>query len=273
MAKPVRLVPVITEPAVVTAAPVVPVVRLSSGPRAMVAPVVTPVTAAMAVRVLPAATPEALAATAATPVRAGLVARRRSVRTAMAGMLAWQAMAVSAVPARRVRPAQTAAAPVRAAMTALTVAPVVSAERAAPVRQAALRVAVAVAVPPRVLTRSAVTAAMAVAAPAAVSAATVWPERQVSPRAWLARPAATAARAAMAVPAVRAARPGSAAGTPVTDLSAMAETPATVVRQVTARAAAVALRLWWRAGPVLTAVMAAMAVPVVLAARLGLLGV
>ena len=88
-------------------------------------------------------------------------------------MLAWLVTAVSAVPARLVRPGRTEPAPVLAAPMALTVAPVVSAAQAAPVRQAALRVAVAVAVPPLELTRSAETAAMAAVLAMAASAATV----------------------------------------------------------------------------------------------------
>ena len=86
-------------------------------------------------------------------------------------MLAWLVTAVSAVPARLVRPGRTEPAPVLAAPMALTVAPVVSAAQAAPVRQAALRVAVAV--PPLVLTRTAVTAATAAVLAMAASAATV----------------------------------------------------------------------------------------------------
>jgi hypothetical protein len=78
-------------------------------------------------------------------------------------------------------------------------------------------------------------------------------------------PAATLAVAARAATAALLAPPVAARRLRVRPVTAV--TAPTVVLPVMAPTAAAALRLWWRAVPVLTAVMAAMAVPVVPVAR------
>ena len=231
--------------------------------RAMVVPVVMPVTAEPARTATHSWPAVASAVTVATPVPAVPVARRTSAVTAMVAMLVWPVMVVSAGPARSVRPGRTAPAPVRRGRPGLTAARVDSAVTVVWVRLAALLAAVVVVVRRQASTRQVATAVLAVPVDSVATAATVWPARRVPPLVSRVRPAVPVAMPAPAATAVRAARPVWVAAQLWRVQTATVAAAGTVELRAMAPLVVPGSRLLWRAGSVLTAAMVAMAVPVV----------